>query len=136
MVTPELMSRQRLAYKSQLLQQWQIVALENVPGWTWNVYADSWTSCFNNVEGWLVRKGQLPSRYSADSEEVSLGGWAKRQYEGYAGTKANHSPLTNPAVETLSWCGRDGCFRSPGACPPVLLITTGIAGASAGLVSF
>lgn len=70
-------SRQRIAYASGSLTAARISQLENLPGWTWNRYEESWLEHYRQVEKMVSVGGSYPPCRS------SLGRWLNTQRKSY-----------------------------------------------------
>ncbi len=75
---------QRSRYKSHLITEKQVVALESLPGWTWDPLEDDWAHQFDRLKTHLLTsKGKYPEN-PRGSDYSGLGKWIIRQRQRYS----------------------------------------------------
>lgn len=71
---------QRDAYRRDKLLADRCVALEQLPGWVWDVPEADWAEWFGRLQAYAAREGHaLVSRGHVTDEGLQLGAWVERQ---------------------------------------------------------
>lgn len=95
---------QRANFKQGVLNPERVHRLEQIPGWTWDRFADQWEQAFRLLCDYVKQHGdaQVPYGYSVDG--VSLGSWIRKQRAVF--NRGGGDPSRRERLESLpgwSW---------------------------------
>ena len=88
----------RKQYSRGELSSNQVARIEQIQGWTWNVYHDAWMKQYDALKVWLALHSNYPARRSTRPRfaagggglpytEAELGLWVLRQCQAYTGSR-------------------------------------------------
>ena len=85
---------QREKYNSGVITEEEIVLLEKIDNWSWDVFADAWNEKFAEVQDFVVKTGRLPKDKEKSANGIGIGSWVTSQ-------RKNRSKLTKIQKQKL-----------------------------------
>ncbi len=94
----------RKEYRNGKLSKDRIIALERVPGWSWNPIEDKWTKGYSRLKEYADREGhaKVPAKFIA-SDGFKLGSWVARQRNEYRKGKLSEDRINAMKSIGFEW---------------------------------
>lgn len=94
-------SQQRTLYSKGSLSQDRTDKLEQMSGWSWNLYTDQWYATYRNVLAFFIKNGRCPSNRRnrrKNPEEAYLADWCMNHRQAY---KRHKGKLSREKINIL-----------------------------------
>ena len=92
-------------FKKNKLSNYQIKALEALPGWSWDPYEDAWKFGYERLKEYVEREGNAIVAQSYNTDEgFALGVWVSNQRNAYKNKKLSDDQIgALEALPNWSW---------------------------------
>jgi superfamily II DNA or RNA helicase len=81
------------AYKKGKLSDTIIQLIEQIDGWNWDQFEDTFQKTFLEVKKWATENARLPNKRSKDNTEKQLGSWCSNKRRDYNNTKLSQDKI-------------------------------------------